>query len=137
MNIKLAQEQVREFMIKAGQECPAKPTIPSLDTVILRKNLIDEEVNDELLALLELLTKYKYKQEEILIQLSDALTDSIVVILGTAIAFGIDLEPVWNEVHRSNMTKFIAGYKREDGKWMKGPSYERPRLKEIIDKQLL
>ncbi len=38
------QKQVADFMEKAGQECPSKPTAPSTDTRILRVRLLLEEV---------------------------------------------------------------------------------------------
>jgi len=38
-------------------------------------------------------------------EMSDALTDLIYVAVGTARHMGVDLRPVWDEVHKSNMTK--------------------------------
>ena len=33
------------------------------------------------------------------------------------------------------MSKFIDGYKREDGKWVKGPSYSPAQLAPIVEDQ--
>lgn len=65
----------------------------------------------------------------------DATLDLKVVVIGTGVAMGVDLEPGWEEVHRSNMSKFIDGYKREDGKWIKGPSYSPANLGPILEAQ--
>lgn len=141
------QKQVKEFMLKAGQECPDKPTMPSLEVRKLRVKLIAEE-------LLELCAAYHIQLDimqdgEIevfwngdtgdifndLILAADATADLRVVVIGTDVAMGIDGEPCWNEVHRSNMSKFIDGHRREDGKWIKGPSYSPANLASIIEEQ--
>jgi len=120
------QEMVREFMIKAGQECPVYPTLePSERIKELRIRLIDEEL-DELTEAMEDCDR---------IGVADAIGDLLVVVLGTAVAYGFDIEPIFNEIHRSNMSKFIDGYKRADGKWIKGPSYSPACLQPIIEAQ--
>ena len=50
------------------------------------------------------------------------MADLLYVVYGTAVSYGIDMDPVFREVHRSNMSK-VGGYKREDGKWVKPPTY--------------
>jgi predicted HAD superfamily Cof-like phosphohydrolase len=52
----------------------------------------------------------------------DGIADLLYVVLGTAVEMGVDIEPIFREVHRSNMTK-IGGHKREDGKWIKPKEY--------------
>jgi predicted HAD superfamily Cof-like phosphohydrolase len=44
------------------------------------------------------------------------------------------MEPVFQEVHRSNMSK-VGGYKREDGKWVKPPTYSPASLDKILEGQ--
>lgn len=112
-------------MLKAGQECPDKPTIVSAEVMKLRLDLIDEERGELLLAMLKWNTVESY----------DAILDLLYVVIGTAVAMGLDLEPGWNEVHRSNMSKFIDGHKRADGKWIKGPSYSPADLAPIVEAQ--
>lgn len=119
------QQQVKEWMEEAEQACPDKPEFPSSEIADLRLDLIQEETNE--LAEADSLGE--------LDKVADALADLMYVVLGTAVAYGIDLEPVFQEVHRSNMTKFIDGHKREDGKWIKGPSYSPANIQPIIELQ--
>ena len=134
--MKDSQTQVTEFMVCAGQECPQKPTIPSPEVMTLRYNLIQEELD-------ELITDGFGDPDNIFIEphepnlekIADAIGDLLVVVLGTAVACGINIEPIFNEIMRSNMTKFIEGYRREDGKWMKGKSFTPPNLQPILDAQ--
>jgi predicted HAD superfamily Cof-like phosphohydrolase len=44
------------------------------------------------------------------------------------------MEPVFHEVHRSNLSK-VGGYKRVDGKWVKPPTYSPASLEPILDAQ--
>ena len=66
---------------------------------------------------------------------ADAIADLIYVLIGTALRYGIPLDEVFAEVHRSNMTK--DGTRRDDGKILKGESFEPPRIKEILDKYVV
>ncbi len=59
---------------------------------------------------------------------ADALGDLAYVVYGAALHFGIDLDAVVAEVHRSNMTKTPAG----NGKAIKGPGYRSPDFREIV-----
>lgn len=117
-----AMAQVREFHQKFGVECKDRPEIPSLEVRILRFRLIAEEFTE-------------FKNAELrhdMVGIADALADLSYVILGTALAYGIPLAEVFDEVHRSNMTK--DGDPRTDGKITKGPSYQPPRIAEILER---
>lgn len=66
---------------------------------------------------------------------ADALGDLTYVIYGMAILTGIPLDSVLREIHRSNLTKLDNDGRpilRADGKVLKGPHYEPPRLREIL-----
>src|SRR6056300_1010291 len=68
-------------------------------------------------------------------EVSDALTDLLVVIYGAGHAFGIDLDQCFLEVHRSNMSKLGEDGKpiyREDGKVLKGPNYSPPNIAQFL-----
>lgn len=73
--------------------------------------------------------------ENDIVKVADSIADALYVILGTSVACGIDIEPIFAEVHRSNMTKFIDGTFREDGKYLKGPSYEKADIAGVLSKQ--
>lgn len=64
---------------------------------------------------------------------SRLLEESLRVIIDLTLNYAINvqklpIEEVFDEIHRSNMTKFIDGHRREDGKWIKGPSYTPANL---------
>jgi predicted HAD superfamily Cof-like phosphohydrolase len=44
------------------------------------------------------------------------------------------MEPIFEEVHRTNMLK-TGGGKRHDGKILKPPGWERPKIAEILKRQ--
>jgi predicted HAD superfamily Cof-like phosphohydrolase len=103
-----------------------RPTadIPEVEAV-LRQALLDEEV-DELRAAV---------RAGDVVGIADALADIVYIACGTAHAYGIDLDAVVAEVHRSNMTKLGGDGRpvyREDGKVLKGPRYEPPRVAAVL-----
>lgn len=122
------QNMVREFMLKVGQSCPSKPLFePDKSVKDLRISLIDEELSELAEAM----------HDSNRIGVADAIGDLLYVVLGAAVEYGMDITPIFNEIHRSNMSKFIDGYRREDGKWMKGESYSPACLQPIIQQQLI
>jgi predicted HAD superfamily Cof-like phosphohydrolase len=144
------QKQVKEFMEKAGQKCPEKPQTISAADRILRVRLLLEEVFELAHASrvtidnsrsmygvsFEDFDIYAFGDEVDLVEVADALGDINYVSYGAANAYGIDMEPIEEEVQRSNMSKFIDGYRNEKtGKWEKGQSYTPVNLKPIIEKQ--
>ena len=125
--MKAQQAMVAEFHIAARHPDPVRPAIPSLAIQALRLNLHEEEAVKEL--------RDAFRSGNI-VEVADSIADALYVILGTACACGIDIEPIFNEVHRSNMTKFHDGSVREDGKQLKGASYERPNIAGLIMQQM-
>ena len=107
------------------------PTIIPPDEFKLRHKILIEEVG-------ELSDAYFVGD---IVEVADAITDCLYVLIGTAIQFGIadKLEACFDEVHRSNMSKLGSdGYPimREDGKVMKGENYTRPDLKRILSESI-
>jgi len=138
------QLQVRKFHEKVyGEPSLEKPTMPSLEVRKLRVRLIAEELYELAeafgLSIVMLGANVQIIENEgaepSLVQAADATGDLQYVVVGTDVAMGIDGEPVWQEIHRSNMTKFIDGYRRDDGKWIKGPSYSPANIAAILDAQ--
>ena len=118
-------EKVKEFMDIFGQEIKNKAEFPNEKIIDLRKKLIEEEFQE---------LKDAIKDNDI-VEVADALTDILVVTYGAGVAFGIDLDKCFQEVHRSNMSKLSQEGKpiyNEFGKVMKGPNYSRPDLKKFI-----
>ena len=66
----------------------------------------------------------------------DGCADISVVTVGTFIAFGVDDEPILEEVDAANLRKFAPGsYRREDGKWMKPPGWTAPDIMGTVERQ--
>jgi hypothetical protein len=90
------ERDVRAFHAAGEVPSLAEPGFPDEGRIELRKSLIREEVGETLNAI----------DRGDLIEVADGIADSIVVLVGTALEFGIDLSAVWEEVQRSNMSKF-------------------------------
>lgn len=118
------QSMVEEFHRKFDILVQARPTIPNGSTKELRVRLIQEEF-DELKEALA---------QDNLVAVAKEMADLLYVVYGTAVSYGIDMEPVFHEVHRSNLSK-VGGYKRADGKWVKPPTYSPASLAPILEAQ--
>jgi predicted HAD superfamily Cof-like phosphohydrolase len=119
--VKTNFEKVKEFHKVFGVLVEEKPTIPEWPIARLRINLIDEEAAEVALAL---------AREEVA-EIGKELADLLYVVLGTAVAYGIDMDKVFDAVHKSNMSKVNKDgsiSRRKDGKVLKGNQYEPPDL---------
>ena len=121
------QDKVLEFHRVFGSHIGKTPSLVGVpqDLIDLKVRLIEEEVDalNDALVLGDL------------IETADALGDLLYVTYGMAIALGIDLDAVVEEIHRSNMTKLDQWGKpvvREDGKILKGPYFEEPKLMTVL-----
>jgi len=121
-----AQKMVQEFHEQFDIHISATPSVPDDATQILRNRLIQEEYEEFQEAM----------QSKDLASMAKELADLLYVVYGTAVSLGIDMEPVFKEVHRSNMSK-VGGYKREDGKWVKPPTYSPASLDKILEAQAI
>ena len=69
------------------------------------------------------------------VALADALGDIVYVVYWTALTYGIDLDAVIREVHRSNMSKVGPDGKpvlRADGKVLKPSGYSAPNINRVL-----
>ena len=118
-------ELVGDFMESMDQEVGLYPCFPEEEIQKLRKDLIEEELDEFTYAL----------DNKNLIEVADALTDLLYVVYGAGHAFGIDLDECFKEVHRSNLSKLGPDFKpikREDGKVLKPDTYSPPDLKTVL-----
>ena len=72
-----------------------------------------------------------------IIEVADALGDMLYILCGTIIEHGMQdiIEPVFDEIQKSNMSKLGADGKpiyRKDGKVMKGPNYFKPNFSKFF-----
>lgn len=126
------QQQVAEFMRDVkGLTLPDKP-IDDGPGELCRALILEE--TDETCDAMYACDQWGNKTDA-LVELADGLADLLYVVLYTANAYGIDIEPIFNEVHRSNMTKLNAP-KRNDGKQLKGENYQPPNLEPLIKAQM-
>jgi hypothetical protein len=101
---------------------------PGKDSSLLYRRLIDEEYQE-------------MQDAKDMTDAVDAALDLIYVCAGYLHSLGLEPQPLWDEVQRSNMSKFKSPdgfkvYRREDGKIMKGPEYFAPDLHGLIMDQM-
>lgn len=127
------QGQVLEFQRAMGLPVGHKARAVPEDQKAVRHELIREELEEFLVAL----------QTDDMVEQADALVDILYVAFGGLVVMGIDAEVLFDEVHRSNMSKFgedgkpiIAGPNDPDGifegRVKKGPNYFKPNLRALL-----
>ena len=100
-------------------------TIDDAELLVLRKNLIKEEVNEALEAI----------DTKDAASVLKELVDVVVVCVGMADTYGWDFDTAFNRVHHSNMSKLDDDGKpiyREDGKVLKSENYKPPYLDDLV-----
>lgn len=117
-------DSVSEFHRTAEVPAPARPTLPPLDDWFLSVRLIDEEFEE--------LSEAWHEKD--IVGFADAICDLAYVVLRVGYIAGLDINSLFSEVHRSNMSKFPGGkvLRREDGKILKPDSWTPPNLEAII-----
>lgn len=125
---------VASFMKAAGQDVGQHLDRDTPSSLIdLRLRLIDEEVNEVFEAI----------NARDPVQTAQELADVLVVVFGTAIAFGIPISEVYAAVMRANMSKIDPStskpYEIVNGKVTKGPEYEpaEPAIAEIMRSKMI
>ena len=138
------QRQVQDFHEKFGVSVG---TVINMDDRELRAKLILEEAAETVAAMgfeveaylydddpRPLLTLWSGMDTPDVVEAVDGLADLIYVALGTAVSFGVDLGPIFDEVHRTNMAK-DGGATRDDGKILKPDGWVGPDIAGILRAQ--
>ena len=116
------QDMVWDFHRAFGLPARTRPTaVRDRDLAELRVRLQREETEELAEAL----------GVQDLVAIADALADILYVAYGTAVTYGIDLDAVVAEVHRSNMSKLGPDGQpmlRSDGKVLKPSTYRPPDI---------
>lgn len=147
------QARINEFMEKAKQELPHKPTIPSREVGYLRAALILEEafelINEGLgidICVEEKDGEYRVLEFNDLrlrsfniadmIKIADGCADLSVVNIGTLSACGIKDKPLLEAVDKNNLEKFGPGHSIiEDGKLIKPENHKPPDIEKVLRDQ--
>ena len=118
---------VASFHRACGVPVLVSPQIPPRKRIDLRIELIREEVDRELIPAM---------RTGILSEIADAMADSIYVIVGAALEYGIPLDQVWREVQHANMSKVDPKTgvvrRRFDGKILKPDGWVAPDIAAIL-----
>jgi predicted HAD superfamily Cof-like phosphohydrolase len=117
---------VKDFHQAFGQRIGEKPELPNIDERSLRVRLLSEEFEEYRSA--------EYDND--IVEIADALADIIYIACGTAVSYGIPLDKVFEEVHRSNIAKLVDGkvLRREDGKVQKPEGWTPPDIDGVLKK---
>jgi len=127
MNLEL--EKVSEFHRTAHHPIKESPVIDDVEMFKARAKFIKEEVEEYLEAC----------RNNNIVGVADALSDILYFTYGTVLVHGLQnkMEDIFNEVHNSNMSKFLGNKGPlfdSTGKVIKGPNYKKPKIKEILEK---
>ena len=73
-----------------------------------------------------------------LTEIADALGDQLYILFGTILKHGLQhkIDAIFNEIHRSNMSKLDANgrpIRREDGKILKSEKYFKPNIALLLN----
>lgn len=131
------QVQVLEFHRELGHTIGERPAIGDPE---LRASLILEEARETVEALLgrkvTIMVAPDRTSEPDLVASIDGICDLLYVLFGAAVTMGFDVEPFFDEVHRSNMAK-AGGPVREDGKRLKPEGWTPPDLAGVLTREAL
>lgn len=136
-------EMVRDFHEAFGHPVETKPSADVDDnTRDLRVRLIQEEFEEfctavygkEVWVTVDVQPSSTVAKPDI-VEAADALADMVYVIAGAALVYGVDLDAVFDVVHKSNMAKLGPDGKpiyREDGKVMKPEGWTPPDVAAVL-----
>jgi predicted HAD superfamily Cof-like phosphohydrolase len=121
--------KVKEFHDTFGLSYAESPAAAIPENVIALRHRLMQEENDEYL---------EAAMNSDITLIADALGDKLYILCGTILAHGLQhkIAEVFNEIHRSNMSKLDENGKplyREDGKILKGANYFVPDIKNVLE----
>lgn len=118
---------LREFHTAMGLPVSEAPAVLDIKQRALRMSLLSEEWREYL--------DEDCCGEPDLAKVAKELGDVLYIAFGTAVAYGLPMDQIFEEIHRSNMSKLGPDGKpqfREDGKVMKGPNYSPADVEAIV-----
>lgn len=149
---------VKEFTEQAsGRECPSRPVPMNKEEVSFIIKMCKSELWELAMTvcdtpeeamemvtckLIDINPAYKKPQSElsIIAEQADAFVDINYYCLNAAAKKGINLRPIFVEVHQANMNKkFPDGefHRRDDGKIIKPDNWREPDIEGVIQKQMI
>ena len=129
--------KVKDFQQTFDQVVNRKPTLVDLELANLRFELMKEENEEYMQAVID----------KDVVEVADALGDQLYILIGTILSHGMQevIVDVFNEIHRSNMSKLdengkpiingqngVLDITRELGKVLKSPRYSKPNFNKIL-----
>jgi predicted HAD superfamily Cof-like phosphohydrolase len=120
-------DQVRDFHVRFGHPAENSPVMLMKERAEARAAWMREEVDE-------------FLEANDVVDQADAMIDLIYFAVGTLVEMGVRPAPLFDIVHRANMTKLWpdgAPRWREDGKTIKPPSWVDPAeaLRSEIERQ--
>lgn len=117
-------DDVRDFHVLFNLPVGKIPAFTDVDDVELRMRLVREEIK-------ELVDAHVARD---MVEVADAIADTIYVLCGMAVSYGVPLNEVWTEVQRTNMAKVGENgpIYRADGKVAKPDGWQPPDIESII-----
>lgn len=121
--------QVKKFNEAFNLPINNNPCLPKFTLQYKRIDYLQEELDEFSEAV----------KEQDLVEIADAIVDQLYIVLGTAVLYGLGdkLEALFDEVHRSNMTKLDENGQpvyNKHGKVAKSALYQEPDLKSILER---
>jgi len=116
--------KVRDFHKKFSVRQGRIGHLPPPERAMLRVRLMTEELAE----LVEAMQKQDY------MNVAKECADLLYVVYGTAFEYGLPIDEVFAEVHRSNMSKTPALDK--GGKVTKGDNYEPADVATVLDREI-
>ncbi len=110
----LAQLYVTDFHVKFGVRARTRPEMIPAEDRLRRVRLIFEEASEFATAC----------SNQDMPEIADAIADLLYVTYGAAVEFGINIAPIFADVHVTNMSK--TGGADAGGKITKGPDFVPP-----------